>query len=190
MVAPQPKTVREQIVLCYANLSRAHVALEQGRSTYNSLDNWVWRDLSQKLLSGEKTMRTLYDDVKEQMKAPRACYYCGGTQKLGTDHLIPRIQGGPDEADNLIPSCRSCNSSKGRRDMMSWANWKGFFPTILLLRRYMKLVARYCETHDLMDVELSHVRNMELPFDIDQLPTKFPPLSKLELGLNVRPRLL
>ena len=190
MVPPQPKTVREQIVLCYANLGRAHVALENGRSKYNRLDHWIFWDLYDKLLSGQKSTRSLYDDVKEQMKAPRACYYCGGTEKLGTDHLIPRSEKGPDEADNLIPACRSCNSSKGRRDMMSWVNWKGFFPSILLLRRYLKLVVRYCETHDLMDVELSRVHELNLPFDVKQLPTRFPPLAKLELGLNVRPRLL
>ena len=178
-------------MLCYANLGRAHYALERGLTKYDpDLADWIRRDLYKKLLSGEKKMRSLYDDVKLQMKAPQACYYCGGTQKLGTDHLIPRIQGGPDEADNLIPACRSCNSSKGRRDMMSWANRKRFFPSILLLRRYLKLVARYCETHDLMDVELSRVHELNLPFDIKQLPTKFPPLAKLELGLNVRTRLL
>jgi hypothetical protein len=54
-----------------------------------------------------------------------SCYYCGkplGTSaekghpnELTKDHVIPRERGGPDELENLVPACRSCNTMKGPR---------------------------------------------------------------------------
>jgi 5-methylcytosine-specific restriction endonuclease McrA len=64
------------------------------------------------LLSEKMSMRSLYDDERLKMTVPQACYYCDAQGKLAVDHLIPKVRGGPDEADNLIWACRSCNSSK------------------------------------------------------------------------------
>jgi 5-methylcytosine-specific restriction endonuclease McrA len=36
------------------------------------------------------------------------------------DHIIPTIEGGEDSADNWLPSCKSCDSSKGKKDMLQW----------------------------------------------------------------------
>lgn len=125
------------------------------------------------------TMRSLCDDERLKMTAPQACFYCGSRVSLAVDHLIPRIKGGPDEADNLIWACRSCNSSKQGRDMLQWMRVRHSFPPILLLRRYVKIVARHCERLGCMDLELSRVGDLELPFDLDLLPTAFPPLGEL-----------
>ncbi len=48
------------------------------------------------------------------------CVYCGRSSiedgvKLQLDHIIPRSQGGPDHAGNLVTACSSCNASKGPR---------------------------------------------------------------------------
>ena len=47
----------------------------------------------------------------------RTCQYqqaCKGGkhQRLETDHIVPRSQGGTDRIDNLITSCRKCNQAK------------------------------------------------------------------------------
>jgi 5-methylcytosine-specific restriction endonuclease McrA len=42
----------------------------------------------------------------------RRCRYCGRTADTA-DHIIPRHQGGKDNASNLTAACRRCNSSKG-----------------------------------------------------------------------------
>ena len=50
--------------------------------------------------------------AKNLREAP--CIYCegpGGT----VDHVIPVLYGGTDDEDNLVPACRSCNSSKGTK---------------------------------------------------------------------------
>jgi HNH endonuclease len=36
------------------------------------------------------------------------------------DHIIPRSRGGPDGATNYLPLCRSCNASKGAKDLIEW----------------------------------------------------------------------
>lgn len=44
-----------------------------------------------------------------------ACRYCGSERNLSIDHVVPRIQGGSNELENLVVACRSCNSRKGGR---------------------------------------------------------------------------
>ena len=68
--------------------------------------------------------------------------------------------------------------------MVAWAASKGFFPSILLLRRYTKIVARYCEQNGYMDLELSTVPEEDMPFDVRLLPTKYPPLEDLTLWIS------
>jgi hypothetical protein len=43
------------------------------------------------------------------------CRYCGATQDLTIDHVVPRCLGGTDDADNLTVACRPCNGRKGGR---------------------------------------------------------------------------
>lgn len=45
------------------------------------------------------------------------CAYCRSECKLSRDHVMPLTRGGSDSIDNILPACRSCNSSKGNRVM-------------------------------------------------------------------------
>lgn len=47
------------------------------------------------------------------------CAYCG-KPATDLDHVIPLVKGGPNVLTNLIPSCRSCNSSKNDNDILLW----------------------------------------------------------------------
>lgn len=40
------------------------------------------------------------------------CVYCGATEHLVLDHIVPHSHGGAAEAANLLTACRTCN---GRR---------------------------------------------------------------------------
>lgn len=52
------------------------------------------------------------------------CAYCFGAEHevgvITQDHLIPLFHGGTDTSDNIIPACRSCNSSKGIMNLKEW----------------------------------------------------------------------
>lgn len=41
------------------------------------------------------------------------CAYCGQAKKLEQDHIIAVSKGGNYTYTNIVPACKSCNSSKG-----------------------------------------------------------------------------
>ena len=178
---PDIDTVGDHIAWSYANLARADAALQDESASYQRIHHIIRSKLFSGLKKGTMAMRSLYDDERIKMTAPKACCYCGSEDKLSVDHLIPRIRGGADDSDNLILACRACNSSKQGRDMLEWMKKKEAFPSILLLRRYLKLVARYCDDNDLLSIALSDALQRDLPFDLSLLPHVFPPLAKLSL---------
>lgn len=59
--------------------------------------------------------RITVHDVRKVMAIGK-CEYCGSTELLGIDHVIPLHAGGSNTLDNLVCCCRSCNASKGRAD--------------------------------------------------------------------------
>lgn len=53
----------------------------------------------------------------------RKCFYCGSTERLTVDHIIPLKHGGSNLASNMITSCHSCNSTKnGNRLLPKFEN--------------------------------------------------------------------
>lgn len=54
-------------------------------------------------------------------KAMGLCVYCGERkEKLTIDHATPIHGGGKHNIKNLIPCCKSCNSSKGTKELSDW----------------------------------------------------------------------
>lgn len=43
------------------------------------------------------------------------CFYCHGPANEA-DHIIPKVNGGSDEMDNLVSACRMCNLRKGKKN--------------------------------------------------------------------------
>jgi len=43
------------------------------------------------------------------------CQYCGATQRLTLDHVIPKSRGGRSSWDNVVASCAPCNIRKADR---------------------------------------------------------------------------
>jgi 5-methylcytosine-specific restriction endonuclease McrA len=48
------------------------------------------------------------------------CAYCDEIKPLTIDHVVPISRGGRDEAGNVVPACKPCNSSKGNRLLSEW----------------------------------------------------------------------
>ena len=50
----------------------------------------------------------------------QTCIYCGCTENLTLDHIVPLNNGGAHTEDNLTIACRSCNSSKCDTPLIMW----------------------------------------------------------------------
>lgn len=48
------------------------------------------------------------------------CYFCGNLitySQMTIDHFVPEAADGSDDITNLVPSCKSCNSTKGTKSI-------------------------------------------------------------------------
>lgn len=86
---------------------------------------WRERNREQELLR-LANRRALLRNATDETKAfigellSRPCDYCGATENITIDHVVPLSRGGKHEADNLAPACLSCNSSKNDRLLSEW----------------------------------------------------------------------
>ena len=48
------------------------------------------------------------------------CTYCGSTDRITIDHIVPLSRGGKHEPEILTPACWTCNCSKGARLLDEW----------------------------------------------------------------------
>ena len=54
------------------------------------------------------------------------CVWCGRTVGEGlveatTEHVIPKVKGGPSWIENEVAACRRCNGRRGHRTLADWA---------------------------------------------------------------------
>lgn len=66
------------------------------------------------------------------------CAYCGKKRKLEQEHFVPASKGGEYTVNNIIPACKSCNSSKHNSDVSDWYPRQEFF-----LEARMSKIYRY-----------------------------------------------
>ena len=48
------------------------------------------------------------------------CVYCGSSDSIQADHVIPVSRGGSQSIGNLVPACKPCNTSKGAKTITEW----------------------------------------------------------------------
>jgi len=59
--------------------------------------------------------------VKETQRLySQPCFYCGSTQQIELDHVVPIARGGSHGIGNLVAACRRCNISKGAKLLVEW----------------------------------------------------------------------
>ncbi len=59
----------------------------------------------------------------QQKTSTGTCYYCGekvGFKNLTMDHVVPLSRGGRSTKDNLVPSCKICNTKKKSSLPVEW----------------------------------------------------------------------
>lgn len=111
------KTIREEIFYEYAKLiSRSAFKGELNRgfitNKFKALNN------------GTMTMSGTIREWQREQELPKECVFCGSTENLQTDHLIPKSRGGVDSGDNLVLTCQRCNSSRSDKGVFEWLGLK------------------------------------------------------------------
>jgi 5-methylcytosine-specific restriction endonuclease McrA len=74
----------------------------------------------------KKLSNGVYKISKKELKRlySSPCFYCGSTNSIHADHVIPISKGGRHSIGNLIPACAKCNMSKGSKLLIEWRGRK------------------------------------------------------------------
>lgn len=74
-----------------------------------------------------KGSHTFKEWIELLVKHDNKCFYCGvrmtkkaGLRQRTRDHIVPISKGGSDDISNIVPACRSCNSSKSTKTLEEW----------------------------------------------------------------------
>ncbi|MDK2859482.1 MAG: hypothetical protein PWP25_668 [Sphaerochaeta sp.] len=111
------KTMQEELFYEYAKLI--------SRSAFNGKINYGFVSNRFKALrDGKITISGTIREWQREQELPKECVFCGAQENLHMDHLIPRSRGGKDSADNMVWSCRSCNTSRGDKGVFVWLGLK------------------------------------------------------------------
>ncbi len=174
--------LKEHLFYAYANLAMAHAAVENNQTRFDKFNYAIRAKLYKWLLTGKMNIRTLFDDEKIKLSIGAKCNYCNSTEKLALDHILAQKLGGKDNGDNLVYACKSCNSSKGKKDLMEWMFFHGDdFLSLMIIRRYLKLAINYCIENNLMDLKISEIEMDKVPYKLLLIPVKYPTPDKLRL---------
>lgn len=95
--------------------------------------------------------RVEHDLTVEQWASLRAawggCAYCGSTDgPFQKDCVLALSRGGRYTLDNIVPACRSCNTSKCNHEVTGWLRRKRLDERAFLLRHHeirSALLARF-----------------------------------------------
>ncbi len=69
--------------------------------------------------------RTRLDQILERDGA--TCVWCrravdAGLVAATTEHVVPKVKGGPSWMENEVAACRRCNAGRGHRTLAEWAD--------------------------------------------------------------------
>ena len=80
------------------------------------------------------------------MKTDFKCGYCGCSLKesgVHLDHMTPKARGGDNSLENLMPSCPSCNGSKGSKTVDEFRVYIGINQSVPLEFRFSMAQCKY-----------------------------------------------
>jgi len=189
MAKSRLSTLGDLLYWSYANLAMMMAALNDGVERPAVMHFMVRSRLYKGLREGTMQIQSFFDDEKLKLRMGQSCWYCGATEMLSADHIVAQSRGGSHGGENLISSCRSCNSSKGSHDLLQWFARRGEFPPLYLLRRYLKMAIEHCTRESLMDVPLHELHSLmgTVPFALETVPQVYPAIREVRLFAQKAP---
>jgi hypothetical protein len=147
-------TVRQLIYWQYAQLIAKAAGFQ---------NNWGFVvSRYKKLSSGEMKWSSSVRNHQKELDKGRVCVYCGSTESMSMDHIIPMSRAGTDQRivklldsnDNCVYACKSCNASKGNHDIFEWYGLErqDDIPE-LVMSKFLKLAYELHETQGTLDMK-------------------------------------
>jgi len=178
-------TVQDHILWSYAMLSICRPMMAAAKNATpdrfaGSRVKWANIEMS-RYQRGERNMTSLDRDDALAQDGRRVCAHCGQAKPpFHWDHLIPRSKlGGETVALNQVRACPPCNLSRGATDLILWHRQRQTFPTLAILRRYLKLCHQIAADKCLLHLPAEAAIAKGLPFDPRYLPRGFPKVHDL-----------
>lgn len=149
MIIIPTNTVFELLAFYVATYHVAKNAVRFNNSTISLED--TYENLINHKISFDKILNEQSATVDKD-----TCVYC---QLLANtvDHIIPQYHGGTDELLNLVPCCKHCNSSKGKKDLFDWARETNRRLSLMTACRYLVLLIEYCTSNNILRQELHEI---------------------------------
>lgn len=114
---------REEILFIQKNDINKIIQRRKTKKQYLKNNPHINRQYIQKRNSLKKQVRA-YLPIQEwkhiKNKFNNQCAYCGSKTRLEQEHVIPLSKFGEYTKFNIIPACKSCNSSKNNSDLHEW----------------------------------------------------------------------
>lgn len=111
---------------------------ERGREKLAWIENGTLK------LKVEASFRKVMYELTYELKGRNVCVYCGETfldKDMTLDHMIPQERGGPTITNNLVPSCKECNSKKSNMTAEQYIKYKNLSGTEK--KKYFENFKRY-----------------------------------------------
>ena len=90
MIKKELNIVKEILFWSYANLAMAHTAVDKKQEKYATFNYMIRSKLFKGLMEGSMNIRTIFDDEKIKLLLGNKCSYCGATDNLSLDHILPK----------------------------------------------------------------------------------------------------
>lgn len=166
---PDKPTFGECLYWTYANWQGLYAAASMGEEKMGKRFYMMRAHFFKKFKEGRQSISDLTRFNRIKFNSDGFCFYCYeemSKSQLTADHVFPRAKGGVNDMDNIIFVCKSCNSSKGKRDLMEWfLLYREELPSPFVFGHYLREIHQYALKFGLMDKTFKEVTEIQLPFN-------------------------
>lgn len=165
---PRFPTIGENILWAYACWQMFWATYVWGEASFSRKSYMLRAKAFNAYKAGQWHIHDLYENNLAKIRSANCCWYCRQAfpqKELTVDHVFPRAKGGKDQIDNIVYVCGSCNSSKGKKDLIRWFLQRHEMPHYYLIGHYLKQVFLYTRDNGLMDLSVEDAPS-NLPFEL------------------------
>lgn len=166
---PRFDTFGDNLYWAYATWQAIFATAKASKHEFDRSSFFIRSGCFKRLKDGKAHITDLYKLNDAKVKAGCHCFYCRKMipkEDLTLDHVFPRVKGGENNIDNIIYVCKSCNSSKGKRELLEWfLLYRNELPPVFVLGHYLRQINAYADENNLKNLSFAEVCQMDLPFN-------------------------